>query len=165
MSFKFRFILILLISCCCIGCDQGSKGIAKAYLLGGDTYSFLFDCFRIGYAENSGVFLGMGAAWSEDIRFLLFGVGVGIVLLGLLIYMLLARNMDKPTLFGLSLVFSGGISNFIDRMTQNGVVVDFLNVGIGSLRTGIFNVADMLILLGVICILYLQWKSPPVYTD
>jgi signal peptidase II len=28
--------------------------------------------------------------------------------------------------------------------------VDFLNVGIGSLRTGIFNVADMAIMAGVI---------------
>jgi signal peptidase II len=27
--------------------------------------------------------------------------------------------------------------------------VDFLNVGIGPLRTGIFNVADMAIMLGV----------------
>lgn len=30
-----------------------------------------------------------------------------------------------------------------------GRVIDFLNVGIGSLRTGIFNVADMAILAGV----------------
>ena len=28
-------------------------------------------------------------------------------------------------------------------------MVDFLNVGIGPLRTGIFNVADMAIMLGV----------------
>ena len=28
------------------------------------------------------------------------------------------------------------------------MVIDFMNVGIGSLRTGIFNVADMAIMLG-----------------
>jgi signal peptidase II len=28
------------------------------------------------------------------------------------------------------------------------MVIDFMNVGIGGLRTGIFNVADMAIMLG-----------------
>ena len=32
---------------------------------------------------------------------------------------------------------------------MRGSVIDFLNVGVGPLRTGIFNVADMAILLGV----------------
>jgi signal peptidase II len=30
--------------------------------------------------------------------------------------------------------------------------VDFLNVGVGSLRTGIFNVADVAVLLGAVLI-------------
>ena len=42
------------------------------------------------------------------------------------------------------------MSNLIDRLRYGGYVVDFLNVGIGSLRTGIFNVADMAIMAGVI---------------
>jgi len=54
----------------------------------------------------------------------------------------------------LSLIVSGGLSNFIDRIIYNGVVVDFLNIGIGNFRTGILNIADIAITLGIILMLY-----------
>jgi signal peptidase II len=44
------------------------------------------------------------------------------------------------------------------------MVIDFMNVGIGSLRTGIFNVADMAILLGagiVLLEIYLSARRAP----
>ena len=37
---------------------------------------------------------------------------------------------------------AGALSNLIDRIAV-GSVIDFLNVGIGPLRTGIFNLADV----------------------
>jgi signal peptidase II len=46
-----------------------------------------------------------------------------------------------------ALFVAGGASNLVDRIIY-GMVIDFMNVGIGSLRTGIFNVADMAIMLG-----------------
>ena len=49
---------------------------------------------------------------------------------------------------GIALFFAGGISNWIDRVLR-GSVVDFMNVGVGWLRTGIFNFADVAILLGI----------------
>jgi len=45
-------------------------------------------------------------------------------------------------------LLAGGIGNLIDRLFHNGLVIDFLNVGIGPIRTGIFNVADMAIMAG-----------------
>jgi len=41
----------------------------------------------------------------------------------------------------------------IDRIFNEGRVIDFMNIGIGSLRTGIFNVADIAITLGVMWII------------
>ena len=52
-----------------------------------------------------------------------------------------------PSTLGLVLFVAGGTSNWIDRVIQ-GSVVDFLNVGIGPLRTGIFNIADVAIMVG-----------------
>ena len=46
-----------------------------------------------------------------------------------------------------ALFIAGGVSNWFDRVSD-GRVVDFMNVGIGWLRTGIFNVADVAIMLG-----------------
>jgi signal peptidase II len=57
---------------------------------------------------------------------------------------------------GLTLLAAGGASNWADRVVH-GRVVDFLNVGIGSLRTGIFNVADIAIMAGVVMLLYRQF--------
>ena len=47
-------------------------------------------------------------------------------------------------------MFGGGVGNLIDRVLFENGVIDFLNVGIGNLRTGIFNVADMAIMTGVV---------------
>jgi signal peptidase II len=49
-------------------------------------------------------------------------------------------------------VIGGGASNLIDRVVRDGRVVDFLQIGIGDLRTGIFNVADAAIVLGLACL-------------
>ena len=35
----------------------------------------------------------------------------------------------------------------MDRVTQGGNVTDFLNIGVGPLRTGIFNCADVALML------------------
>jgi signal peptidase II len=48
------------------------------------------------------------------------------------------------------------------------VVIDFLNVGIGGLRTGVFNVADMAISAGFVLLLphvFRKDDSPPVPAD
>jgi signal peptidase II len=48
-------------------------------------------------------------------------------------------------------VAAGGASNLIDRLAR-GTVTDFMNVGIGPLRTGIFNLADVAITLGAVLV-------------
>ena len=44
----------------------------------------------------------------------------------------------------------------MDRLIH-GSVVDFLNVGIGPVRTGVFNVADVAIMLGVGTVMLTQF--------
>jgi signal peptidase II len=57
--------------------------------------------------------------------------------------------MNTYQTVGAALICSGGLGNLIDRLTHGGYVTDFLNVGIGPLRTGIFNVADFALLVGL----------------
>jgi signal peptidase II len=57
--------------------------------------------------------------------------------------------MNTYQTVGAALICSGGLGNLIDRLTHGGYVTDFLNVGIGPLRTGIFNVADFVLLVGL----------------
>jgi lipoprotein signal peptidase len=48
---------------------------------------------------------------------------------------------------------AGALSNLIDRIAV-GSVIDFLNVGVGLLRTGIFNLADVAIMAGAGCLFW-----------
>ena len=52
------------------------------------------------------------------------------------------------------LVFSGGIGNLADRVLFDRHVTDFINIGIGNLRTGIFNVADIYVTTGVLMLCF-----------
>jgi signal peptidase II len=130
-----------------IGCDQVSKHLASVYLMGRPGQSFLGDSLRLEYAENPGAFLSLGAGLPAWARMALFSILTGALLITCVIVGLRDRWAGLP-LLGLALVFAGGVSNLMDRVAR-GTVVDFLNVGLGTLRTGIFNVADMAILLGV----------------
>jgi signal peptidase II len=56
-------------------------------------------------------------------------------------------------------ILAGGLGNLIDRVTNHGQVTDFLNLGIGSLRTGIFNVADVAITGGALLLAWLWWRD------
>lgn len=154
-----RIVIILLVSVSCIGCDQSTKILADEYLPRNEMISYLNDTVRIGYTENIGSFLGAGSDLSSNLRFSLFVVFVGLVLAGLLIHLLVSSKHSLLTLTGLTLTFSGGLSNFYDRSVNNGAVIDFLNVGIGSIRTGIFNIADMAIMLGIALIVYASFKG------
>lgn len=140
-------LVILLAAVGTIGCDRVTKHLATATLAGTPTRSFLGDTLRLDYAQNPGAFLGMGADWPPEWRAALF---TGAAFVGLVVLAVLARRLrHEPTaLLGLALFAAGSLSNLVDRMAY-GSVVDFLNVGIGPLRTGIFNVADVAILGGV----------------
>ncbi|MDP5031333.1 MAG: signal peptidase II [Paraglaciecola sp.] len=154
MSAWLRFRLVFIISFISVVLDQLSKVWADRYLTHFAMNSYLSDTVRIGYVENHGAFLGLGSGLSEGLRFWIFVVAVGVVLGALLVYMFKSQQQNVYSLVCLSLIFSGGISNFYDRAMNNGAVIDFLNIGIGSLRTGIFNIADVAIMLGVFMLLF-----------
>jgi signal peptidase II len=154
MSFIAKFRLVFMVSFVSVVLDQASKWWASHYLDHFSMHSYLADTLRIGYIENTGAFLGLGSGMSDTAKFWIFVAAVGVVLLALLVFMFKSKEQNTYSMMSLSLIFSGGISNFYDRAMNDGAVIDFLNVGIGSFRTGIFNVADMAIMLGVVMLLF-----------
>ncbi|KXI27469.1 signal peptidase II [Paraglaciecola hydrolytica] len=154
MSFVAKFRVIFIVSLLSILLDQLSKWWASHYLTYGSATSYFADILRIVYVENTGAFLGLGSGMSESAKFWIFVAAVGVVLLALVVFMFKSSEQNTYSIVSLSLIFSGGLSNFYDRAMNNGAVIDFLNMGFGSLRTGIFNVADMAIMLGVVMLLF-----------
>jgi signal peptidase II len=157
-----RIAVVTLTLLCCVGCDQMSKSAARVLLASGDAQSFLGDSLRLQLVENPGSFLSLGASLPEHFRFALFTAAVAALLIGLVAASLFARRLQPWRVVALALVAGGGISNLIDRLLYNGRVTDFLNVGIGGLRTGIFNVADMAMMAGALLLLWKMHASKAV---
>ena len=128
------------------GCDQVTKQVARSLLAGEPGRSYLADTIRLEYAENAGGFLSLGSTWSPMVRTALLTIGTGAMLL-ILAGLALRSRLIGWSLLAAILFISGGASNWLDRATR-GSVVDFINLGIGPLRTGIFNAADVSILAG-----------------
>ena len=149
---RFRFFLALAILFSCVECDQATKTIAMKSLRDQPARSYFADTVRLDYAQNPGGFLSVGADLPDNYRTSLF-IGTNcIMMLGLSSFLILKRNIPLFLFVSLMYVLSGGVGNLIDRVSNNGLVTDFINVGIGPIRTGVFNVADMAITFGAITI-------------
>jgi len=128
--------------------DQVTKWIALSLLPSGRRFSFLGDTFRLEHARNLGGFLGAGAGLGAGARSAIFLWGVALVTLAAAAGAL-SGKFPRWQAIGMALVAGGGAGNLIDRIRTGSYVVDFMNVGLGWLRTGVFNVADMAIMAGV----------------
>lgn len=159
MSKRSRLTLLLAVVLVCGGCDQITKSIATETLATAPTRSYLGDFFRLTYAENTGAFLSLGSNLSKTARTILFTLMSGALLVGLTVFIMISKEMTRGLTVSLSLILGGGASNLADRMINDGRVVDFMNMGIGSLRTGIFNVADVAIMVGMGLVLVMNYKS------
>ncbi len=146
---RLRLMLVLLVSL--VGCDQASKQYAVTHWENQPRQSYLNDVFRIEYAENRGAFLSLFGNLEPAVRYAILVVGNGVLLVALAVA-IHWLPMDRWNFLAWAMVFAGGIGNLIDRIRIN-AVIDFLNLGIGPLRTGIFNVADMAITAGFVMLL------------
>lgn len=153
-----RLALVIAITST-IGCDRVTKQVASASLSDGHVRSYLSDTIRLQYVENTGGFLGLGSDLPETMRMTLFTAMTGVVLGGLAI-VAMRHRWQGWLLIGAWLVVAGGASNWIDRVVR-GSVVDFMNVGIGPLRTGIFNVADVAIMVGIATVVWSGSRRDP----
>ena len=152
-----RWCVVLVLVASTVGCDAVTKRLAAESLAGFPAQSFLGDTVRLTYVENPGGFLNLGATLPPWARMTVFTVAVGAFLL-LMVAAAWRSGWRQWHTVALSLLLAGGFSNWVDRLSD-GRVVDFLNIGIGALRTGIFNVADVAIMVGVALFLFAETRA------
>jgi len=150
-SMGIRLVMVT-VALLCVGCDQASKRVAAEILKGAETLSFWGDVVRLTYAENSGAFLGLGGGWPEPLRWLAF-TGAALLVVGASLVWLASQTREPRhhslAVWAMVLVAAGGAGNLVDRVVRDGRVIDFMNLGLGPVRTGIFNVADVQIMVGL----------------
>ena len=106
-----------------------------------------------------GIVLNRGAAWGlfqsnsqTQWFFLLLSVVIFCVLCFLAKYTL-DRQEEGLCVTGETLFLAGGFSNFVDRLRYGGVV-DFIKISFGKYSFPVFNIADVVITVGVIIMIY-----------
>lgn len=156
-----RFIVLVLIALPCVGCDQVTKHLAQAHLAGTPTRTWLHDTLRLQYAENHGAFLSAGQGMSVGMRRVILTGGSALLVAGTVLALLFVRDLNVYTAVALALLVAGGLGNLYDRIVYDGVVIDFMNVGLGQLRTGIFNFADVYLSVGVFMLLLVSRVTAP----
>jgi signal peptidase II len=150
MTTRLTVLLVTMLSS--VGCDQVTKSAARMHLAHGATVSLFGDVLRLQYIENSGAFLSLGQSLPAGTRHALFTFGGALLIGAAILWALLSARMTRFQTIGAALICGGGLGNMIDRISHSGYVTDFLNVGIGNLRTGIFNLADFALLVGVMIV-------------
>lgn len=158
---KLRAIVVLAIVIVSVGCDQATKHIATDKLKSAGKIEIAGKFFALQYAENEGAFLSLGATLPRSARFWIFTVFTSVVLVALTYYVFMSAELHSPDVIAIALLLSGGIGNMIDRIANNGIVVDFMVMEVwGPIRTGVFNVADLAVMAGVFLLFGARLVAP-----
>ncbi|RME97064.1 MAG: signal peptidase II [Bacteroidetes bacterium] len=153
-----RIILVLVTIGANIGLDQWTKMWARQELQFAPPRSYWNDFFRLLYVENKGAFLSLGSELPEGLRVVLLHVFPVVLLGALMVYAMFSRALNRWQIIGMSFIIGGGISNVVDRIMM-GQVTDFMNMGLFGIRTGIFNFADVSIMLGLAIMLPFAFRK------
>jgi len=160
MTKTARFVLITAITLACVGCDQATKHIARSTLAPTTPISILAGWVHFELAENHGGFLSLGSNLPAPARRFVFSLGVPLLLAALAFGGVWFRHLRKAQVIGLALLLGGGLGNLIDRLVRDGAVTDFVRLSVGPVSTGIFNVSDIVIAIGVIAFAFARDDEP-----
>ena len=114
---------------------------------------------NITYVRNPGAAFSFLASASPGFRSVFF-LTVTILSIVLVLYYIVKSKTEEPLMiFALSLILSGALGNFIDRV-RIGEVIDFIDVHLGAYHWPAFNVADSAITVGACIMLFAVFKRP-----
>ncbi|WNW10185.1 signal peptidase II [Pseudomonas sp. DTU_2021_1001937_2_SI_NGA_ILE_001] len=109
---------------------------------------------------NPGAFLSLGAGLPLLLKQAIFVIAVGLVVAWAIRWSLSHWSIATAKAAAVYLIALGGASNLFDRVYRDGHVVDYLVLNLGSLHTGVFNIADMAIMAGAFYLIVEGLRRP-----
>lgn len=161
MKNHFRTFLILAFVTATIGCDQVTKTLVREKIAPHQHIELMNGSFILTKVENKGAFFGLGENLSLSIKNLLLSALPTVVVLILLGFTIRQHKLPLLAVTALCFMVGGGIGNIVDRIAY-GSVTDFLHIDLGFFRTGVFNMADVSILVGMFAMICQFVRKPPV---
>ena len=126
-------------------------------------YIIYLDKINNGSEIYQSKFLNIYLIWNEGIAFGLFSLDDNflyniltlIILIVIIIILYLVAQNKGFKRYSLIFILGGAIGNFFDRIYYK-AVPDFIDFHIGNFHWFIFNVSDIFISIGVICMIILE---------
>ena len=147
--------------------DQISKISIKQYWNSNEissTINIIGDFLRFYFIENPGIAFGLNPFNSMWLTIITCSI-----IVFLFVHFVQLIKTNSADALAIAFVLGGAVGNAIDRMlalfpskTNYKGVIDFIDIGFGSFRWYIFNVADMSITIGLILIIYLGFFAKKI---
>ena len=133
---------------CITVADQVVKKVVTIVMDLGESVDFLGSVVRFTRMANTGAAFGMMKG--RSLVFIVISAAASIAIIAFHREIAKMRSLERLA-FGL--ILGGAVGNLIDRV-RVGAVVDFIDIGVGSLRWPAFNVADSAITIGVVILAF-----------
>ena len=132
--------------------DLLTKTLITCFMDVGDQLKIIPNFFNITYVRNT------GAAFSILENNRIFFIIIGIIAL-IFIYLYLIKNkvLNKYMMVCYSMLIAGIIGNMYDRIIY-GYVIDFLSFNIFGYNFPVFNIADSLIVVSIILLMFNEMR-------
>jgi signal peptidase II len=149
-----RFWIIVAV---CVVLDFVTKALAMEHLVPRHMpHRIIGDVVRFTLAYNPGAAFGMHLGPASRWIFAALSVVIVVVLLRATADL---TRVSRIAAFGVPVVVGGAIGNLLDRVRLREGVVDFIDIGIGSVRFWTFNVADTAVTIGAACLVIALWQQ------
>lgn len=153
MLVKLKNYLFWIAAVVAIVSDQITKYWIVQFFALGESKPIWDGVFHFTFVENPGAAFSFFSENGEWLRWLSLVVSLGLMLLALL-----GPKMTRIEQLGFGCILGGALGNGLDRFAS-GAVVDFLDFRL--INFPIFNLADVFINIGIICLLLAALKEPP----
>ena len=142
------YILAVVVSVLFLIADRVTKYIVVSNMALGESIPFIPKFMDFTYIHNTGGAWGLFSG--HTIPLIIFTL----IVVAICVIILIKEGKNNPLMvWAMSLILSGGIGNMIDRITNDGRVVDFLHTLF--IEFPIFNIADCAVCIGAeLLILY-----------
>ncbi len=136
--------------------DVISKALVVRTLIPGVPRPIIGEVVRFTLAFNPGAAFSMSVG--DKSRYF-FGALAVIALVVLWWLYRSTKKGDWVRVAALGLAWGGAAGNLIDRFRGPRGVVDFIDIGVGSVRFWTFNVADSAVTIGALTLAFVLWRE------
>jgi len=148
--FKNKYFINLLIIIIIFSIDR----MSKAYVVSLMDQNFNLEIFLTSFLNisliwNEGVAFGL-LSFQNDFFYNLITILISLIILILMFLTFRTNRLKKYSYIG---IIGGALGNLFDRITYR-AVPDFIDFHFNGFHWFIFNIADIFITLGVICLIY-----------